>query len=131
VSSLYSLKVLGDDNNGFSSWLIGALNWVLANGPDVNIKVINLSLGINAKPGPEGSDTDREFQGLKNVICGLTEALSDSGVVVVVAAGNEGTDLSDRLPGSCPTVLTVTALDSDGETPAPFSNWLPGNSASS
>eukprot|EP00775_Hariotina_reticulata_P007727 gene7727-7926_t len=118
---IFSLQVLGDNNFGFTSWLIAALNWILINGAQNNIKVINLSLGINRTP----SQGDRDFQDLKQVICGLAQALSDAGVVVVVAAGNEATDLSLRLPSCCPSVLAVTALQDDGVTPARFSNWLP------
>jgi subtilisin family serine protease len=124
---VYSLQVLRDNNTGFTSWLIAALNWVLANGATANIKVINLSLGVNSNPGPEGND--RDFQDMKNTICGLTQALSDSGIVVTVAAGNEGADLSQRLPAGCPSVMTVTALESDGVTPAQFSNWLPATTS--
>ncbi len=71
-------------------------------------KVINLSLG--------GDGT-----------CSITEqnaidAAVSSGAVVVVAAGNENTDVANVSPASCQNVITVAALEPNGAR-ASFSNY--------
>ena len=54
----------------------------------------------------------------------LTDAIrhcSNSGVLIVAAAGNEGCDCL-HIPGALPSVLTVGAMSAQGE-PLDFSNW--------
>jgi serine protease len=71
-------------------------------------KIINLSLG------GEGTCTNTE----QNAI----DAAVSSGAVIVVAAGNENTDVANVSPASCQNVITVAALESNGAR-ASFSNY--------
>jgi len=114
---LFAMKVLGDDGLGNTSWLIDGLNWMVQNGTANKIKVISISLV--AAGDPASSD----FQHWHNLICNLTKALSDLGIAVVAAAGNNNESVTGYLPAACPTVLAVASVDQG--VPSNFSNWLP------
>jgi serine protease AprX len=76
-----------------------ALEWVVANQARFNIRVVNISLGGDHPSGRRLSELDR-----------LVEEAVARGIVVVAAAGNEGTE---RLvpPASAPSAITVGGLD--------------------
>ncbi|MGO1346572.1 MAG: S8 family serine peptidase, partial [Bifidobacterium psychraerophilum] len=99
-AGVYSLKVFGD--NGGTTGLVGeALDWVgeqIANGTSINI--VSMSVG-----GSYGSDDDPDTA--------KVDALTEKGVLSVIAAGNEG-DFTDVLgsPGSAKSALTVAASSS-------------------
>jgi serine protease AprX len=80
---------------------IKALQWVIENKDKYNIKVVNMSLGDFAtrsyKDDPWAQAAEKAIQ---------------AGLVVVVAAGNEGPDPGTiSTPGTDPQVITVGALD--------------------
>lgn len=99
-AQIIPLKIFGDF--GGSTDLAGAaLDWVggqIAMGRSID--VVNMSIGSNY-----GSVDDPEND--------LVQALSDRGVVVVIASGNSG-DVTDvgGSPGSSPAALTVAASTS-------------------
>eukprot|EP00775_Hariotina_reticulata_P012040 gene12040-12183_t len=118
---LFALKVVRDDGAGYTSWLLAGLNWMIQNGTANKIKVVNISLVVSVDPASS------DFQNLRNLICTLTQTLSDLGIVVVAAAGNVGgggASVAGFLPAACPTVLAVASIDDVG-VPSSFSNWLP------
>lgn len=137
---IHAVKVLNDSGSGSWSSVACGLDWVAANADDLDIGVINMSLG-----GTSGSplrSCDRTTDALHLAICRVT----DAGVNVVVAAGNEGRSFDGgwvQAPAAYPEVLTVTAInDTDGlpgglgglcaggdDTPAWFSNWAAGEEA--
>jgi len=98
-ANIWSVKVLGDDGSGWISWLIAGIDYVTAN--TGTIDVANLSLGCECKSAA------------------LDDAISksvSSGVVYVVAAGNEAKDVSSFSPANHPDVITVSAIaDFDGK----------------
>lgn len=107
LTGVYSLKVFGD--NGGSTGLVGeALDWVtkhnteaLATGNTKDyIKVVSMSLG-----GSYGDADEPENR--------MVDELSNSGVLSVVAAGNDGdiTDITGE-PSTASTALTVAATNS-------------------
>jgi subtilisin family serine protease len=138
-----SLRVLHTDGIAAEGSILLALEWLRArvqaalddNEPDKLVDVVSLSLGFYPELGEEA---DR--QQLADAITRLT----DLGVVVVAAAGNDATTrqflpaalgLDPAHPAGCnPLVLAVGALNASGVTTAAFSNdggwvtrWAPGN----
>jgi len=94
-ASLVVAKVLTIEG-GTSADVIAGLSWLASQ----KVDVINLSLGGAGDPGDALS---REC-----------EALVEDGIVVCVAAGNEGPSAeSIGSPGCAPSVITVGAVDKD------------------
>ncbi len=107
---LIPVKVL--DKNGSGSWsnVICGLDWVSANASRYGIKLINMSLGGIGSSDNNCGKTNRDA--LHKAIC----KVRDAGVTVIVAAGNDGSNVATKVPGSYDdAVITVSALaDSDG-----------------
>jgi minor extracellular serine protease Vpr len=114
-AKLYAFKVLDNAGNGLDSAIIAGLE--RATDPDGNpltddqVDVINMSLG-----------------GWGEVDSPLSEAVNaamDAGIVVVVAAGNEGSSYSTiGSPGNVERAITVGATD-NADVIAPFSSRGP------
>jgi serine protease AprX len=83
---------------------IKALNWVIENKDELNISVVNMSLG------------DIPSKGWKNdPWAQATHRAIDAGLVVVVSAGNEGPEpRTIATPGILPAAITVGAVDDSG-----------------
>ncbi len=88
-------------------WAAGLSVNGITNNPNP-AQIINMSLG-----GP-GSCSFTEQSAINSVIA--------KGAVVIVAAGNENSDASGYSPSSCDKVLSVAALDENGNR-ASFSNY--------
>src|SRR4051794_21672174 len=109
--SLINLKVLDASGEGSDSAVIAAINRAISLKSTYNIRVMNLSLG---RPVYESYAQDP--------LCQAVEAAWKAGIVVVVAAGNDGRDNtygSDgygtvNAPGNDPYVITVGAMRSMG-----------------
>jgi serine protease AprX len=106
---IFNLRVLDAQGKGKTSWLLAALDWVMANrtNPKYNIRVVNLSLGA---PAVESYTNDP--------LCRAVRRLVDAGVVVVAAAGNDGKGANGQKvygrihsPGNEPSALTVGATN--------------------
>ncbi|MDQ3943698.1 MAG: S8 family peptidase, partial [Actinomycetota bacterium] len=104
---LISVKIAGADGSTDLLRLLAALEWV-ATFKDVHgIRVVNLSLGTQ-------SDQSYRSDPLNLAV----ERVWNSGIAVVVAAGNQGsTPGGISKPGDDPLVITVGAAD-DRTTPA-------------
>ena len=108
---LLSLKVLDKKGAGKTSDVIAAVDFAVANRAKFNIRVINLSLG---HPIYESALTDPLVRSV--------EAAVRAGIVVVVAAGNYGTNPSNgqvgyagiASPGNAPSAITVGAASNAG-----------------
>ena len=86
--------------------VIAGLNWIVANKTKYKIRVLNLSFGAS----PQSFYWDDP---LNQAVMAAWKA----GIVVVVAAGNEGPDpMTVNVPGNVPYVITVGAL-TDNNTP--------------
>ena len=101
---LISLRALNPDGTGTTTDVLRAIDWVILHSKQYNIRVLNLSLG---HPVYESYVTDPLCRGVRAAV--------NAGVVVVVAAGNQGqvgsgfgTILS---PGNEPSAVTVGAMD--------------------
>jgi len=103
---LIGLKVLDKTGAGFTSDVIRAVDFAVANRQRLGIAIINLSLG-HPIAQPAGADP----------LVQAVERASRAGLVVVVAAGNLGTNPTTGLPGyagvtspgNAPSAITVGA----------------------
>jgi hypothetical protein len=109
--SLINLRVLDQNGQGTDSAVISAINWTVTNKTKYNIRVIKLPLG---RPVYESYTLDP--------LCQAVEQAWKAGIVVVVAAGNEGRNNSKNTsgygtitaPGNDPYVITVGAMKTMG-----------------
>ena len=104
--SLMPVKVLGQDGSGSLGDIIEGIYWAVDNGADV----INLSLGRSAAYGPNQLEQD------------AVRYAHENGVVVVAAAGNEGTDQVGYPAAYDDYVVAVGATRYD-KTRAYYSNY--------
>src|SRR5205823_8173884 len=110
AANLLNLRVLNSQGTGTISGTLAALDWVMANKATYNIRVVNMSLGTPAV------DSYRN-----DPICRAVRNLVNSGVVVVVAAGNNGKNAAGEkvygmihCPGNEPSAITVGASNTFG-----------------
>lgn len=101
-SELIIGKVLDRQGNGTVQNVIEGIRWVLSLKEKRNIRIVNISVG--AKPQLSSKEE-------KNLISGV-ETLWDTGLIVVVSAGNYGPkEGSIAVPGSSRKVITVGAAE--------------------
>ena len=110
AAHVVSLKVLDADGQGVISDVIAAFEWAVMNRAAHNIRVINLSVGARIT---ESYLTDPLTLAAKRA--------TDTGIVVVTAAGNLGKNASGSArygsitaPGNAPWVITVGASSTEG-----------------
>ena len=100
--NLIVLKVLDDKGDGNISDVLAGLQWIIDNRRRYNIRVLNISVGTSAKDSLD--ENSLLVQGVN--------AVWDSGVTVVVAAGNNGPKpMSISTPGISRKVITVGSSD--------------------
>jgi len=100
-ASLVGIKVLDKMGSGLLSTVIEGIQWCIDNKETLGIRILNISLGSTATE----SYTD-------DPVCQAVDKAWSNGIVVCVAAGNEGpqsTTISS--PGISPHVITVGAVD--------------------
>jgi serine protease AprX len=104
-ANLVSVKVSDDDGDTTVLDVIYGLQFAIEHKDELGIRVINLSL---SSTNAESYRTDP--------LDAAVEVAWFSGIVVVAAAGNEGTsgDAVDYAPGNDPYVVTVGAFDDKG-----------------
>jgi serine protease AprX len=126
--SLVDLRVLDQNGTGTDSEVIAAIQTAIQLQSQYNIRVINLSVG---RPVWESYTQDP--------LCQAVEQAWQSGITVVVAAGNYGRDNAAgtngygtiTAPGNDPYVITVGATNAEGtadrtdDVPASYSSKGP------
>jgi serine protease AprX len=106
---LVSLKVATNSGATDVSQVIAAIDWVVehAHDPGFNIRVLNLSYGTDSTQDPS-----------VDPLCYAVENAWRSGIVVVVAAGNDGTSRRTLAnPAQDPLIIAVGADDVRGTDP--------------
>jgi serine protease AprX len=110
-AKIVNLRVLDQNGSGSDSAVIAAIQKAIALKNTYNIRVINLSLGRGV------------FESYKNdPLCQAVESAWKAGIVVVVAAGNDGRNNSAstggygtiNAPGNDPYAITVGAMKPEG-----------------
>jgi serine protease AprX len=105
---LYALRALDQNGSGYTSAVINAVNFAVANKNKLGIDIINMSLG---HPIYESAANDPLVQTVENAVA--------AGLVVVVSAGNFGGDPATHVtgyggitcPGNAPDAITVGAIE--------------------
>lgn len=106
LAQIVGVKVLSGEGSGRNSAIIKGIQWCIENKDDLGIRVINMSLG-----GPSSKDWEND------PINQAVKAAYEAGLVVMVAAGNEGPGRKTvGSPGNSPHAITVGAAD-DKDTP--------------
>jgi len=116
-ADIIALKVLDFRGNGSIPTLMRALEWILENRRRYHIQIVNISVGtIEEKDMGEDSELVR-----------AVNQVWDSGLIVCVAAGNNGpSDGSVTTPGISRKVITVGS--SEGAYSADYSGRGPNSS---
>lgn len=97
-------KVLDKKGNGSIENVAEGISWILKNARRYNIRILNISIGAQ--------DSVQKARSLE--LIHSVETAWDFGLVVVVAAGNNGPKpMSVTAPGISPKVITVGASDDD------------------
>jgi len=108
-ATIHAVQVLADSGNGAGSWGIMAMDWILKKGERPT--VLSMSLGGAGKSRSE-----------ERMITSVVAA----GVLVVVAAGNEGTtaqpNACEYSPAFVPAAITVGST-TQGDGRSSFSNY--------
>lgn len=106
---IHAVRVLGADGSGYFTDIVAGLEYVADN---PQIRVVNLSLGGSGTPSAD------------DPLAVAIQRLEDSGVVVAIAAGNEGQDTRGVVPAGFDLGVVVSAYDtrSGGRGFASFSN---------
>ncbi|CRZ34733.1 serine protease AprX [Herbinix hemicellulosilytica] len=100
--NLIAVKVLDHKGDGNISDVLAGLQWIIDNRKKYNIRVVNVSVGTTAKESLD--ENSLLVQGVN--------AVWDSGIVVVVAAGNNGPEpMTISTPGISRKVITVGSSD--------------------
>lgn len=100
--NLIGIKVLDQKGDGNISDVLAGLQWIIDNKEKYNIRVVNISVGTTTK-----ENVDENSLLVKGV-----NAVWDAGIVVVVAAGNNGPGpMSISTPGISRKVITVGSSD--------------------
>jgi serine protease AprX len=123
--NLTILKVLDKNGAGWTSDVIKAVDFAVANRASLRIDVINLSLG---HPIYEPAATDPLVQAVERAV--------RAGIIVVAAAGNYGKNPETGVPGyagiaspgNAPSAITVGALRTE-DTVTRADDWVPDYSS--
>ena len=103
-AALVGVKVLDKNGNGSMSNVTAAIDWVVQNKALYGIEIINMSLGTTGS----SDGTDATSLAVNNAV--------DNGIVVVVAAGNDGpAKYTIGSPGAAEKAITVAAMADLGE----------------
>ena len=114
--SLYVAKVLDSSGSGSTFQLAAGIDWLREQG----VRIINLSLG-----GHSGSSTPVQPQALLDAV---NRALA-ADILIVAAAGNDGTDQGYNYPAQFDGVFAVAAVDGQSQRTS-YSNFGPWVSGS-
>jgi serine protease AprX len=100
-AELVLLKVMNDEGQITTQNIVKALQWVLKNFEEYDIRIVNISLGDDVAASYKQSEVDQ-----------LAEALVRNGIVVVAAVGNDENGAINP-PANSPHVIAVGGIDDE------------------
>lgn len=101
-AGLFVAKVLDRKGNGNTSQVLKAIDYILENQKEYNIRILNISVGML----PSADEEEKE-----NLIAAVEKAWNH-GIVVIAAAGNNGPGKNSvTVPGQCKSIITVGSID--------------------
>ena len=104
--SLVAVKVLDRKGNGYAQDVLSGISWILERKERLGIRIINISVGSYGKKGMSEN----------SALVRSVDRAWDAGLVVVVAAGNNGPKrMSITTPGISRKVITVGCSDDERE----------------
>ena len=104
--NIISVKVLDRKGNGYASDVLAGLRWIRENKDRYGIRIVNISVGSYSKKNMNENSA---------LVKGVNAAWDD-GLVVVVAAGNQGPGrMTITTPGISRKVITVGCSDDHKE----------------
>ncbi len=111
AATLVAIKVLDSTGAGTSDVIMAGIDWAIQHRQDYNIRVANLSLAEPvAFSDPATCDGFPEAQVLADAVA--------NGIVVVVAAGNDGFTTGISFPACVSSVISVGATGDGGPAPS-------------
>ena len=106
-AELYSVRVFANETQATEERVLCGLRWVLDHAYKIDVALV----AFNRVDDSVADDSTCEVDVLRSIVC----ALSEAGVTVVVAAGNQKADASGFVPAKLVEVITVGAfVDFDG-----------------
>jgi subtilisin family serine protease len=103
-ADIVAVKVLADNGSGYTSDVIAAIDWVIAHQADLNVQVINLSLGGGAYKGVcDAADANTQLYAQ------AVELARQAGITVFAAAGNQGQTNALMAPACVSGVISMGA----------------------
>lgn len=105
-STVVDVKVAKGDGSTDLGRVLKGLNWVADQGVGLGVRVVSLSLSADLPTGGYGSDP----------LTDGADAVQKAGATVVVAAGNDASEVSD--PGQDPQLFTIGAADTSAGSPS-------------
>src|SRR5215212_3517949 len=106
-ASLLNVRVLNSSGEGTVESVLAGLDWVASHARQYNIRIVNMSLGTHAVDSYK-----------YDALCRAVRGLVNSGIMVFVAAGNNGKDASGQKiygaihsPGNEPSAFTIGAAN--------------------
>lgn len=97
-AKILSIRAMGDDGKGTVSSIVAAMEYAM----NQHVDIINLSLYAKTNL-------------LNSVLQSEIQKAADMGIVVVGAAGNDGADVADYMPGSVACAYIIGACDETGK----------------
>ena len=106
-AKIVAIRVLDSHGSGWVSDWVAGLDWIIANQPALQIKIINMSLGTNAL---YAGNCDASWPDTANVLA----QIHNLGITVFASSGNQGSSTMIASPACNSNVVAVGATyDSD------------------
>ena len=96
-AEIISIRIMGNDGKGTISSILAGMEYAI----EQNVDIINLSLYAKATIS-------------NSIIKGEVEKAVNNGIAVVAAAGNDGANVSNYIPGNIPEVWVIGACNVNG-----------------